>query len=170
MEETQVVIPNSFDDFIQGIPQETVEIKTAEDSLITRFANERIQWTDKINNLSVKMKKIPDIVELQTLVYTERQRAVEYYHYLLSFLYRINKSYRKQFAEKYDYYTYRSQKRFPNERNKEIQIMAELRDIIFKKELLENHSKFMDKTISTMDNIIFGIKSRIEVEQIMNGK
>ena len=114
MEETQVVIPNSFDDFIQGIPQETVEIKTAEDSLITRFANERIQWTDKINNLSVKMKKIPDIVELQTLVYTERQRAVEYYHYLLSFLYRINKSYSKQFAEIYDYYTYRSQKRFPN--------------------------------------------------------
>jgi hypothetical protein len=85
-------------------------------------------------------------------------------------LQKVNKTYRKQFSEKYDFYTYKSQKRFPNERVKEIQIMADLGPILIIREQIENHSKYIDKTIGTIDNIIFGIKSRIEIEQIMRGK
>jgi hypothetical protein len=173
MEETaqqEVQIPNSFDDFVQGIPEENDKTKTEEVTLDKKLAGERLEWTNKIISMSEKMKKLPDLAVLQTIVYTERQRAVEYYHYLLSLISYINKGYRKKFAEKYDYYTYQSQKRFPNERVKELQIMAELGDTMHKKEQIENHSKFMDKTISTIDNIIYGIKSRLEIEQFLSGR
>jgi hypothetical protein len=88
----------------------------------------------------------------------------------MSLLYKIGKTYRKQFTEKYDFYTYKTQKRFPNERVKEIQIMTDLAPTVFLKEQIENHSKFIDRTISTLDNIIYGIKNRIEIENILRGK
>jgi len=165
MDET--LLPDSFDDFIKENPPEN---KEREDTMEVRFAKERVEWTNKVNNMSTMMKRLPDVAELMTNIYTERQRAVEYYHYLISLLSKIGKTYRKQFTEKYDFYTYKTQKRFPNERVKEIQILADLAPTVFLKEQIENHSKFIDKTIGTMDNIIFGIKSRVEIEQILRGK
>jgi len=168
MEETvQPIIPNSFDDFIKENPPEN---KDREDTMEVRFAKERVEWTEKIKNMSTMMRKIVDTAELMTTLYTERQRGVEYYHYLLTLLSKINKTYRKQYAEKFDFYTYQTQKRFPNERSKEIQIMADLAPTISLRDQIENHSKFIDKTVGTMDNIIFGIKSRVEIEQILRGK
>lgn len=168
MEEiVQPIIPDSFDDFIKENPPDN---KEREDTMEVRFAKERAEWTVKVNNMSIMMRKIVDTAELMTSLYTERQRAVEYYHYLISLLSKISKTYRKQFSEKYDFYTYKTQKRFPNERVKEIQIMTDLASTVFLKEQIENHSKFIDRTIGTMDNIIFGIKSRVEIEQILRGK
>jgi hypothetical protein len=168
MEETvQPIIPDSFDDFIKENPPEN---KDREDTMEVRFAKERVEWTEKVKNMSTMMRKIVDTAELMTTLYTERQRGVEYYHYLLTLLSKINKTYRKQYAEKFDFYTYQTQKRFPNERSKEIQIMADLAPTISLRDQIENHSKFIDKTVGTMDNIIFGIKSRVEIEQILRGK
>lgn len=167
MEETAPVIPDSFDDFIKENPPDN---KEQQESMEVRFAKERVEWSKKVNDMSTMMKKLPDVAELMTNIYTERQRAVEYYHYLISLLSKIGKTYRKQFTEKYDFYSYKTQKRFPNERVKEIQILADLAPTVSLKEQIENHSKFIDRTISTLDNIIFGIKSRIEIEQIMRGK
>ena len=165
--ETLQQIPSSFDDFIK---EEVPENKEGQDTMESRFSKERVEWKAKVQNMSTMMKRLPDVAELMTNIYTERQQAVEYYHYLLTLLQKVNKTYRKQFSEKYDFYTYKSQKRFPNERVKEIQIMADLGPILIIREQIENHSKYIDKTIGTIDNIIFGIKSRIEIEQIMRGK
>jgi hypothetical protein len=144
--------------------------ETQPGTMAERFMAERVQWTAKIKELGGKMKHIVDMSELMTNIYTERQIAVEYHYYLLGLLSKVNKSYRKQYAEKYDYYTYKSQKRFPNERNKEIQIMSELAPTLTTKESLENHSKFMEDTIKTVDQIIFGIKARVEIENMLRGK
>jgi hypothetical protein len=168
--EEEIQVPASFDDFVQGIPEETSEVKTSQNSMETRFAKERKEWTEKINDLSLKIKRLVDMIELETTVYTERQRLVEYYHFLLSLIHKVNKSYTKKYAEKYDYYSYHSQKRFPNEAKKDIQIMAELGDDLFKKQILENHSKFILGTIDSIDKLIYGIKNRVDIENIMNGK
>lgn len=166
MAEIQAQIPISFDEFMKDVPEENKD----QNSMETRFSKEREEWTSKINDMATRMKKIVDVADLMTMAYTERQRAVEYYHYLMSLLYKISKTYRKQFSEKYDYYSYKSQKRFPNERVKEIQILSDLSQIVSIRDQIENHSKFIDKTIATMDNIIFGIKHRVEIEQILRGK
>jgi hypothetical protein len=42
-------------------------------------------------------------------------------------------------------------------------------DISQKKEKVENHANFMKNTISTIDNIIYAIPRRIDIEQMIKG-
>lgn len=165
MSETPLQIPSSFDEFFQD-----TEKKEEKSPLEERISKERLEWSNKIEEMSQRMRKVFELNELMTYVYTERQRAVEYYHYLISILSKINRSYRKKWSEKYNYYSFISQKRFPNEKTKELQILSELDDIVRKRDIIDNHSKFIERTIGTIDNIIYGIKYRIEIEQIARGK
>jgi hypothetical protein len=141
-----------------------------EESLEDRFSRERKEWDTKIAEMSTKMKQIFEIPELMTYLYTERQRAVEYYHYLISLMIGMNKTYNRAYAEKYDYYTNKVQVRYPNESTKHNRILVDLQDLVEKRAIVDNHSKYMDKTISTLDNIIFAIPKRVEIEQISRGK
>ena len=171
-ETPQQEIPSSFDDFMKSLPLEGEEKESDKDKigLVEKFAEERLEWKNKIDDMSQRMKKVFELNELMTIVYSERQRAVEYYYYLLSLLIKINKVYKLNYSKKYDYYSFSSQKRFPNERTKELTIEVELSDILEKRQMIDNHAKFMDRTIGTVDNIIYGIKYRIEIEQISRGK
>lgn len=139
-------------------------------SLSDKFQNEREEWSEKIEKMSAKMLKVMEIPELMTYLYTERQLAVEYYHYLISLAIKLGRKYKAQYAEKQDYYTFKSQVRYPTEAAKDGRIKVDLADLIETKETLDNHIKFMDKTISTIDNIIFAIPRRVEIEQISRGK
>jgi len=160
----------SVDDFLNPQPETSKEEKTEKQTLEERFARERIEWSAKIKAMSGKLKKVFDVAELMTEIYSERQRALEYYHYLISLLIKLNKAYNKSYSEKYKFYTYQSQERFPNEPSKNLRIQAELGDLKEKREVLDNHAKFIDGTIRSIDQLIYGMKSRIEVEQISRGK
>lgn len=155
----------NVDDLIHKDEQEKNEI-----FLEDRFTKERLSWTEKIRNMSEKMKDIFKVKDLMTEIYTERQIAVEYYHYLISMFSKINRKYRSTWSQKYEYYSYKSQKRFPNEKTKELQILSEMSDILKIRESIDNHLKFINNTISTIDNLIYGIKYKVEIEQISRGK
>lgn len=160
----------SFDDFMNPNPDTSQEEKSEKQTLQERFDRERIEWSGKIKGMSAKLSKVMSTAELMTEIYTERQRALEYYHYLISLLIKINRSYNKSYSEKYKFYKYQSQERLPNDKIIQIRINSELADIREKREVLDNHAKFMNSTVSTIDNIIFGIKSRIDIENISRGK
>lgn len=141
-----------------------------EESLEDKFSKERLAWSDKIATMSEQMKSVLKVSELMTDIYTERQRCVEYHHYLISILIKINKQYRKSYSERWDFWSYKSQIRYPNNTAQDNKIKTELADILEKRELIDNHAKFMDKTCSTIDNLIYAIPKRIEIEQISRGK
>lgn len=141
-----------------------------EKSLEERFSDERLQWSSKVADMSSKMKKIFEIPELMTELYTERQRCVEYYHYLISLMIKINREYNAKYAERHDYYTNKVQIRYSSESAKHNRIMVDLADIVEKRSAIDNHSKFIDKTVSTLDNLIYAIPKRVEIEQISRGK
>jgi len=165
MSETLQQILSSFE--VQTDPKEPDKPK---ETLETRFAKERIEWTGKIKDMSDRMKDIFKVSELMVDIYTERQRAVEYYHYLISIFKKVSRAYTKEWSEKYQHYSFKSQVRFPNERTKELQILSEMSDIVEKREEIENHAKFINNTIGTIDNLIYGIKYKVEIEQISRGK
>lgn len=141
-----------------------------EETLDEKFARERLEWSEKVAEMSAKMKQIFSIPELMTYLYTERQRAVEYYHYLISLMIGMNKTYHKAYDERYDFYTHKAQVRYPNESTKNNRILVDLADQFEKRAMVDNHSKFVEKTISTLDNLIFAIPKRVEIEQISRGK
>jgi len=164
MPETLQQILNSFDSIGSKEPE------PAKETLEARFARERIEWSGKIKEMSDRMKDIFKVSELMVDIYTERQRAVEYYHYLISIFKKVNRAYTKEWSEKYQHYSYKSQVRFPNERTKELQILSEMSEIVEKREEIDNHAKFINNTIGTIDNLIYGIKYKVEIEQISRGK
>ena len=155
---------DSFEDFNINTPQ------VEKESLVDRFKNEREVWTKTIDKLSKSMKKVSDLPELQTIIYTERQTALDYYHYLVSLVVILSRTYRKQYNDKYDYYTTKSQIRYPNEATKNNRILTDLSEIFQKKEMLENHIKASDNYIKTLDNIIYGISKRVDIENIIRGR
>jgi hypothetical protein len=48
-------------------------------------------------------------------------------------------------------------------------IEGDLAEINRKIELVENHRKFIDQTIQTVDHMLYGIKSRIALEDYLRG-
>jgi len=141
-----------------------------EETIEEKFARERLEWSEKIAGMSLKMKTVLKVSELMTDIYTQRQRCVEYYHYLISKLILINKEYRRRYSERHDFWSFKSNIRYPNETSKNNKIQTELAEVLQNREMIDNHSKFMDKTISTIDNLIYAIPKRIEIEQITRGK
>ena len=140
------------------------------EKLSKQFEAERADWKEKVANLNKKMKNIMSVSELMTEVYTERQLCLEYYHYLVSKLVEVNREYRRRYAERHDFWSYKSNIRYPNETSKNNKIQVELADLLQKRELIENHSKYILRTVETIDNIIYAIPRRIEIEQITRGK
>lgn len=149
-----------------NVREEEAEKETLEE----QFTRERLEWSAKVENMGFQMKKVTNIPELMTNIYTERQRCVEYYHYLISILIKLNKKYKQEYADKYDFWSFKSQIRYPNETAKNNKIQTQLADLLLQREMIENHAKYMDKTASTIDNIIYAVPKRIELEQISRGK
>jgi len=119
--------------------------------------------------MSKQMKLINTVGELMTEVYTERQRCLEYYHYLISKLIIINRQYRKRYNERLDYWTFKSQIRYPNETSKNNKILTELADLVQRREMVENHSKYILDSKNTIDNLIYAIPKRIDLEKMAKG-
>ena len=140
------------------------------EKLSKQFEAERVDWKERVAAMNKKMKNIMSVSDLMTEVYTERQLCLDYYHYLVSKLIDINREYRRRYAERHDFWSYKSNIRYPNETSKNNKIQVELADILQKRELIENHSKYILRTIDTIDNIIYAIPRRIEIEQISRGK
>jgi len=163
-------LPNSFNDFFANEKATTSVAPVEKSSLEDTFTKEREKWVKKIQAMSAKLKNILDIQILMVNIYSDRQMAIEYYHKLLSLLVKVNKEYRSQYTTKYNHYSFNSQKRFPNETTKNNQILSEMEDIISKKESMNNMLKYIENTVKTIDNIIYGMKYRIEIEQISRGQ
>jgi len=149
---------------------DTLIINPEEPTLKDKFFKERLEWTKKLEEISLKLKTLDSVAELMTTLYTERQRAVEYYHYIISLLISLNRKYKKSWDDRFEYWTKTSQYKYPNEATKNNKIQVELAEQIEIREMLENHSKFILQVINTLDNVIYAVPRRIEIEQINRGK
>ncbi|MEG1142173.1 MAG: hypothetical protein RSE41_06990 [Clostridia bacterium] len=145
------------------------EKPSSKKTLHERFNDERIEWTNKLKELAQKSRYLDKLTELQVDVISERQIAVDYYHHIKSVLISLNREFKVEYAKKYDFYTNGSNIRYPNESSKNAKIQSDLCSIIEKKDSLENHMSFMQETIKTIDNLIFGIKHRLSIEEFVRG-
>lgn len=143
---------------------ETKNTDNTEETLSQRFLRERKEWKEKVSMLAKRISDIWKLADLQTDVYSERQALVEYYHYLVSLLGKKNAELRKLKRKKYEFYTDGYHLKLDKDIKLEY-IMTDLEDTYHIKDELENHMKFVSETMRTVDNIIFGIKHRITLEE-----
>jgi hypothetical protein len=132
------------------------------------FTEERAEWTEKVRILSVRMKNIREIPEIQVELYSGRQTALEYAYKLGQILSKLNAKYRNERKLKMEYYTTSSNVKY-GANEKTALIEGDLSDIGRKIDTIDNQMKFMNETIKTIDHFIYGIKARISLETFMRG-
>jgi len=153
---------------INETPQQTSSNNDINQQLIERFKNERKEWTDRIKDMSERLRDIYKVADLQVDIYSYRQVAVEYCHTLQTHLTKVIHTFRARKIERWEHYTRNYDLRMDKD-PKELHIFVDIADINERKELLQNHLEFFRETIKTIDTISFGIKHRIQLEEYRRG-
>jgi len=133
-----------------------------------RFETERGEWREKIEVLSLHMKDIKTLAKAQVDLFSQRQILLEYSYKLAGIISKLNSKYRSDKAQKLKHYSENHDVRYGSN-EKTVLIEGDLTQITEKIELVEGHRKFIDQTIQTIDHMLYGVKSRIALEDYLRG-
>lgn len=146
-------------------PDEHVKMIAGEgvETLESRLSRERTQWKVMILDMAKKLTNIQKIAELQVELYSNRQIALEHNHFLMSLLGKLNKEYKKKLGKKWEEYMHNHDRKMKmGETN--VQVEAALAAEKEKVDMLQNQIEYFNETIKTIDNIIYGLKYRLNIE------
>ncbi len=137
-------------------------------SYVERFALERKNWTDTVKNIAARFKNVEDLIDVQVDLYSERQRATDYVHELSVLYSRLKKLHLAEWKKAYESLSLDQDFRY-NEKEKSK--LADEKSSIskLKLEILQTHVDFFRETVKTIDNMIFGVKHRLEIEDFRRG-
>jgi len=137
-------------------------------SYVERFESERNDWTEKVREIAKRFKNVEDLVDVQVDLYSERQRAAEYMHQLMVLQSKLKKNWIAEYKKAYDSLILDQDYRYSE---KEKQRIAEEKTSgsKLKLDILQTHVDFFRETIKTIDNMIFGVKHRLEIEDFRRG-
>jgi len=133
-----------------------------------KFEEESAEWSEKIRVLSIRMKNIKEIAEVQVDLYSNRQVLLEYVTKLGQVLSKLNAKYRKDRAERLKHWSENSQIKYgANEKTPLIEgDLAELKERI---DLVDGYISFLNETIKTVDFMLYGVKDRIKLQEFLTG-
>lgn len=155
--------------------KDNVELSNEENSsenttLESKLSAFQDKWTDSIKDLNVQMKSLPTLADMMNEVYMKRQDAIDVYYGTMKILSARTRDYKSKAAVIYNAIkSGQNGLRYTNESAINIQIEARLsaeKEVI---DLLTNFTNFMKETIQTIDNIIYGINSKIKIHELING-
>ena len=131
-----------------------------------KFSEERSEWTEKIRTLSIRMKNIRELGEVQVELYSSRQILLEYSAKLGQVMTKLNSKHRKDRGDRLKFYSENSQVKYgANEKTPLIE--GDLSDLKERIDIVENQISFINETIKTVDHCLYGIKSRIALEEYL---
>jgi len=133
-----------------------------------QFSTERSEWTERIRELSVRMRNIREIAEVQVELYSDRQKLLEYAYKLGQILTKLNAKFRSDRRTKMVYYSEEHNTRY-GANEKTALIDGDLSEIKRKIDVVDNQMTFLNETVKTVDHFLYGVKSRISLEEFMRG-
>jgi hypothetical protein len=132
------------------------------------FENERSEWKEKIQGISLHLKSIKTVAEAQVDLFGSRQILLEYSFKLAAIVTKLNSKYSVEKSRKLKEYSEKSDIRYGSN-EKTVLIEGELVEITEKINLVEGHRKFIDQTVQTVDHMLYGIRQRIALEDYLRG-
>ena len=132
------------------------------------FEKERFEWREKIQIISLNLKNIKTVAEAQVELFSTRQILLEYSFKLAQIVSKLSSRERQTRAAKLKDYNQNSDVRYGSNETK-VLIEGDVAEIVGKIEMVEGHRKFIDQTIQTVDHMLYGIKSRIALEDYLRG-
>ena len=132
----------------------------------TKFKAKREEVSAEILQSIEKMASFKGLKEVQVGMLSRRQRLLEDNHTLLEHLSVIRKKYRTEKSAQMENISENLQHRYQyNEKTVIIEgKTAATKEMV---DLLENQINFYNESIKTVDNVLFGIKTRVEIEKTL---
>lgn len=142
--------------------------KEEKKSFIEQFEDEREEWTSAIRKIASQFKIVEGMAEVQVDLYSRRQQAVDYMQQLSVLQSRLKKKYETEWKKAYDDLAFDDRFSY-NEREKNRFATEKISDQKLKIDIVQTHIDFFKETIKTIDNMVFGVKHRIEIENFKIG-
>ena len=133
-----------------------------------RFEDERAEWTEKVKVLALYMKDIRTLATAQVDLFGSRQSLLEYSYKLAQIVSKLNTKYKSEKSKKMREITENTDYKYGSN-EKTLIIEGDLSEISGKIEMVESHRKFIDQTVQTIDHMLYGVKSRISLEDYLRG-
>jgi hypothetical protein len=137
-------------------------------SYVERFESERAEWTERVRGIASRFKNVEDLIDVQVDLYSERQRGAEYMHELQVLQSKLKKAHLTEWKKAYESLTMSEDFRY-NEKEKTRMADEKTSGHKLKIDILQTHIDFFRETVKTIDNMIFGVKHRLEIEDFRRG-
>jgi hypothetical protein len=132
------------------------------------FSDERAEWKEKIQVLSLNLKSIGTVANAQVDLFSNRQILLEYSFKLAHIITKLSTKERVERSKKIKEYSERKDVKYGSNETKAL-VEGDISEILEKIDLVENHRKFIDQTIQTVDHMLYGIRQRIALEEYLRG-
>ena len=135
-------------------------------SITEKFADRRGEVSREIYSNIERLSNLKTLKEAQVNMLSLRQRLLEDNHTLLEHITVLRKKFREEKSGEMENLSRNLQLRYQaNEKN----VVIEGRTASTKEylEIFENQSAFFSDSIKTIDNVIFGIKTRLDIEKTL---
>jgi hypothetical protein len=149
-------------------PQDQKEKSSSDGDFVEKFVGERRGWTDSVTSIGRRFREVENLAEVQVDLYTKRQEAIEYQYKLIAVHTKLKNMFAVQWKRAYEEAGRDDDVRF-SEKEKTKTADAGTANLKFKTETVSNQIEFFRETIKTIDNMIFGVKHRIEIENFKAG-
>lgn len=137
---------------------------TPQERMAERFEKERKKISKEIYENIGYLSKLTTLREAQVNMLSLRQRLLEDNHTLLEHITKLRRDYRKQRAHALEKLSSNQQYRFQS-KEKDALVDGKVSETKHWLEMFENQITFFNDTMRTVDNIIFGIKTRLDIEK-----
>jgi len=132
----------------------------------TKFKAKREEVSAEILQSIEKMSSFKNLKEVQVTMLSLRQRLLEDSHTLLEHLSVIRKKYKTEKSSQMENISENLQHRYQyNEKT----VIIEGKTAATKEmmDLIENQINFFNESIKTVDSVLFGLKTRVEIEKTL---
>jgi len=140
--------------------------KDTKEKISTKFQARRSEVSKEIYENIEKLSNLKTLKDAQVNMLSLRQRLLEDNHTLLEHITALRKKFRDEKADTMETLSKNMQLRYQaNEKN----VVIEGKTSVTKEylEIFENQVSFFTESIKTIDNIIFGIKTRLDIEKTL---
>lgn len=129
-----------------------------------KFQDRRAEVSNEIYTNIEKLSSLKTLKEAQVNMLSLRQRLLEDNHTLFEHITTLRKKYRDNRSAEMENLSRNLQIRYQSN-EKTVVLDGRTSDIRESLEIFENQVAFFTESIKTIDNIIFGIKTRIDIEK-----
>ena len=136
------------------------------EDIASRYREVRSEISNEIKSSIEKMSSLKGLKEVQVSMLSLRQRLLEENHILIENLSSVQKKYRSAKAKQMEDISTNMQHRYQyNEKNVLIDgKTANIKEVV---DTIENQISFFVDSIKTIDNVLYGIKTRVEIEKTL---